>query len=344
MKKITVTVLAMICIMICFSSPVNSTEKKSQQDKDGDGYITSKEAYPSATALRATETKQEKIEMTTIDPSIIKSLSTANLVELVISYPYLGDMLAFDDYLTGCEVVIGNFNGLRELMNRKDAGDYLLDAYRKMSVSDSIVLSCLEILMAKFHSLKAISETQFKSFYDVYLQKNELRKSSGYSIRVNLEVENSTKATYYVLTPKGTKVKVTKNNTVPTAQDIADFNKLLNQYSGTRILGTYTFKYNCHSYAFYQQSTLNTYVMSDPSAYITDGSYKKRNDNSVTKGDIIVITYNKKISHSEVNLYNATHINIAIVKGKWGPGYLVEYNHQNSPFWSSGCTRAAYYR
>ena len=49
-------------------------------------------------------------------------------------------------------------------------------------------------------------------------------------------------------------------------------NQIKSSYNVSQ-LRSYTYKYNCHSYAWYSQGTSNSYWMENPYAYMTDGSY-----------------------------------------------------------------------
>ncbi len=78
----------------------------------------------------------------------------------------------------------------------------------------------------------------------------------------------------YVQTPNGTEVlvRVTVNDLYP--EDIAALDAEMNaKYPDATLIASSSIRYNCHSYAWYQQSTDNPYWMGDPSAYYTDGSY-----------------------------------------------------------------------
>ena len=79
-----------------------------------------------------------------------------------------------------------------------------------------------------------------------------------------------------VPTPRGTQVPVRVNpdNTLDPLykQLLRDQERQYINRGADRIAGP-TDQYNCHSYAWYLQSTGNTYFMDDPSAFWTDGSY-----------------------------------------------------------------------
>lgn len=78
----------------------------------------------------------------------------------------------------------------------------------------------------------------------------------------------------YVYTPKGSKVTVLIRGEELTPAEIAENNaKVAQSYHDAIRLGSSTTNYNCHSYAWYKQSTSNKYWMNNPAAYYNDGSY-----------------------------------------------------------------------
>lgn len=84
--------------------------------------------------------------------------------------------------------------------------------------------------------------------------------------------------TYTVKTPKNSSVTVgkLKSGKELTSSEITQYkNYVSSNYPGATYIATPTKKYNCHSYAWYSQSTSNSYWMNDPSKYMSDGSYEK---------------------------------------------------------------------
>lgn len=65
----------------------------------------------------------------------LNNMSTDELIDHCISFDFMWDIFNYPDYSTGLNVVIENHNGLRELLNRKDAGRLILDYYRKIDLN-----------------------------------------------------------------------------------------------------------------------------------------------------------------------------------------------------------------
>lgn len=77
-------------------------------------------------------TFSEKIDACQIPEDILKAMSTKGLVETVLNYPLLFLFRAYTDLQFGFDQVSSSFNGLKELYERKDAGNEVLRKYRAM--------------------------------------------------------------------------------------------------------------------------------------------------------------------------------------------------------------------
>jgi len=77
-------------------------------------------------------TFQERLNAFNIPDEIIKNISTEELVKVCLSYPWWGLIDAYNDRRTGFGIIVGYFNGFRELFRRTDAATQLLKEYDKM--------------------------------------------------------------------------------------------------------------------------------------------------------------------------------------------------------------------
>lgn len=109
-------------------------------------------------------------------------------------------------------------------------------------------------------------------------------------------------------------------------------------------------KYNCHSYAWYSQSTKNPYWMNDPTKYYTDGSYyevalpqvgdiicyfddnntpnDKSDDENIHSG--VVASLNGQMANDVCG-----NANIVNVTSKWGSCGLYLHNGVDCPYTST---------
>lgn len=76
----------------------------------------------------------ERVLESQIPEDVLKQMTTDELVTTVLNYPCFIDMIFYNTYQEGFEVVRDNFNGLQELLDREDSGVYLLDAYKSINL------------------------------------------------------------------------------------------------------------------------------------------------------------------------------------------------------------------
>ena len=148
----------------------------------------------------------EMYEACQIPDNVLKKLDTESLVDICLSFPvppvfplFNSPQQAFMQYYT-------NFNGIQELFKRKDAGQYLLNKYAKMSLSEfnptwelheqgrftshykfiEAILSQSQVIASlDIDGRKALlKESMIKM--DEKLSKNDL--FSGFSLEINLWV------------------------------------------------------------------------------------------------------------------------------------------------------------
>ncbi len=63
----------------------------------------------------------------------IKNISTAGLIKTALDYPFFMEIMFYDNFQKGFEQVANNFNGLSELLKRKDAAKCLKNEYEELS-------------------------------------------------------------------------------------------------------------------------------------------------------------------------------------------------------------------
>ncbi len=144
---------------------------------------------------------------------------------------------------------------------------------------------------------------------------------------------------YSVKTPNNTSVQVgvlKSGKELTSSEKTICNNYVETAYPGATFVSTATKKYNCHSYAWYSQSTSNGYWMDSPAAYMSDGSYTK---SGIKVGNIIC--YGNEEHSGVVSLVKVGYSG-CYVKSKWG--FYGLYNHyynlcpystSNLTYWSS---------
>ena len=67
-----------------------------------------------------------------VPESILRDLTTEALIQTCLDYPLFLSFTAYDDSLGGMARVISGFNGMQELLTRKDAGSIIIKLYTQL--------------------------------------------------------------------------------------------------------------------------------------------------------------------------------------------------------------------
>ena len=287
--------LSLVVLMMPFPSIVQTDSVQAASVSEAYDYPIK----PGTDAWKAFTTHDEMLKACQIPDDILENMSTKALVESVLDYPLYGDMMVYDSIQQGFEAVASRFNGLSELLNRKEAGTELLAIYSKMNPQDieeawgdiekgayARSIANVEILLAQNKILDNLTATQLgdllleaRSKYTAKLRSaiyglSSLNKTVLLIEQVSQRHYTSRQYYSYVYTPHMTSVGVIVDRPELTAQQIADYSSWVQAcYPFATKLRNASAKYNCHSYAWYSQSSSNNKWMNNPSAYWTDGSY-----------------------------------------------------------------------
>jgi hypothetical protein len=163
----------------------------------------------------------EMYKGTQISENILKKLDTESLVQIVLNYPALPVLLLFNSPQDGFDNLYSNFNGIRELIDRKDAGQFLLKKYKSLSFSDFNPLWTLEkqgefvhkyyyieILLAQPQVIESLTTDERRVFLKEVIKKFDEKQSKknlfgGNALEVNawvlartLNTENKSSITF----------------------------------------------------------------------------------------------------------------------------------------------------
>lgn len=182
-----------------------------------------------------------------------------------------------------------------------------------------------------------------KVAYDKYMEKEnsalytgmeesvyELADKSETAKDLGVEI-NSRGQLATITTPNGSKVEVEMCEYNGDRWANAVTMETKKDYPNVKILAKADNRYNCHSYAWYQQSTSNPYWLNNPMSFIADGSFKETT--RIVKNDKIiwaVKTGRPYIEHSGV--VKGQDKNGVVVVSKWGQGPLVQHLDSYSPY------------
>lgn len=321
--------------------------------------------YPNSPEWEASTQDRGNLKaMLQIPENTLKELSTEELVNAVLEYPCFNDMYYYDSKQEGFEAMKSSFNGINELFQRKDADSILLEKYEetqkelkdissdtKEFSQENYELICrksnIEVLLAqeevkenmtnekrnKLDNLIATYKlTEEKSADQLTYKQNTYFKITEEQMTNNIETRAS------VNTPKGTPVYVfSRGEQISSTDKYYMRLEVERDFPGTIIVGDGTTCYNCHSFAWYWMDVNNKYWMNDPSAYMTDGSYKEVSLNGRKMNDRIWFS---KV-HSAVETAPGDKNDML---SKWGDYPLVRHSLTNNPYYTAPLIIKAYRR
>lgn len=310
------------------------------------------------------ENHQEMVDACQIPEDELSCMSTEALAQTVLAYPLIADIFAYDNYETGIDIVKTHFNGLSELNTRSDKKIHLSEL---MSESAS---GLEENATSKGICEIGNFETYDQLFDAMVLAALVSQTPDNISEQIQPDSANAANAVTNTLVgylPYPTSYTYVHNNTVLVYNNVAievwsDSNG--NLYYGTTVsdipssykttmnneyqviygitpTANPTVKYNCHSYAWYSQSTSNSYWMDDPSLYLTDGSYTEVGKLQTIAGDRMVY-YNSntdiydQITHSAIISSYTDYPKSKrtfVVNSKWGAYGLYQHSWDNCPYY-----------
>lgn len=98
--------------------------------------LTAQEKFPSRDSEEWNNlTVAQRWQAVNIPEDKLSKMSTNDLVEHCINFDFMWDIFNYPNYGIGLSVVIKNHNGLRELLNRKDAGELIFSFYKKINLN-----------------------------------------------------------------------------------------------------------------------------------------------------------------------------------------------------------------
>ena len=127
MKKIIPILIMVVLLFNLFSVHAFSFSRVSAADK-----INCYNIDPSIWASE--ENHSTKVEMCQLGTEQIQSMTTEELVNVCLEYPFLIDMFAYNTLDDGFHAILDQSDAFKELSQRSDAASILLDVYSKSNV------------------------------------------------------------------------------------------------------------------------------------------------------------------------------------------------------------------
>lgn len=268
---------------------------------------------PGTDAWKNLDSLDAKIAVCQVDEDLLNAMTTPALVETVLTYPLLPNMYAFNTVEDGLRSVASYFPGIDILFAREDSAECLA-AYQTSKQTRSKTVPAIVDVNTKI--LKELLEPNITP--SITKEEN--------SIDLQYIVAN-------VKTPNGSVVEAYYNSTWDdydnfTREDALDAHEYyLELYPNMTVLSGISPAYNCHSYAWYNNTTSNKYWIPSPDLYMTDGSYTQKNAPAV--GYKVNWTY---AGHSAIVQNMSGGIQNPTVRSKWGTLGLYIHSLLDCPY------------
>lgn len=312
--------------------------------------------------------KAQKVEICQIPEEKLQSMTTEALLETVLNYPLLSTFITFNSTDEAYNVIYQDFNGLRELLDRDDVTEVFIEKYSGIDVnktaqvsssdSESFLLpSTLEFLLVcdqlnngdfTVEETEKVSQLinkknaekmetgKYSTYSNIYSNFMEDKLESEQGLSINSAGDNWTPVSG-IKTPKGSNVTgvYKRSPDYTTAEKNAIANDISLDFPNAKLISSATVKYNCHSYAWYQQSTSNPYWINDaPDIYIDDGSYKLSTDLRPRVG---YKAYYNSGEHSGVvqKIEVVDGSQVFFIQSKWGEAGLYLHYPYDTPYTES---------
>jgi len=166
MKRIKIFLIAILCLVACV---VNAQATKK--------VIWDYPVKPGTEEWSQFQSNEEMVKACQIPENLLSLLSTDDLADLCLRYPLLHDLFAFENTNSGLDKLFSDFNGIRELYQRKDVSNNLNNLYvgkiRSFSVLNEnisdyekgrfiVSVSTLEVLLSRIDWKESIERKSSK--------------------------------------------------------------------------------------------------------------------------------------------------------------------------------------
>ena len=176
----------------------------------------------------------DKVNASQIPDYLLNQMTTEQLVNAVLHYPYLIDIMAYDSYEMAFKDVSQHFNGLLELLVREDGAQKLLERMQQISIPGDIVtthstnvdpqahleIMFLDILSAQPEFLNQLDQEEYDELIQTVDEKAEEKLASPkygqaeaylfYTVANEQISTYADRTPYTITTPSGRTVSVLK--------------------------------------------------------------------------------------------------------------------------------------
>ena len=141
--NVTVATLCLFCTLLFIAFGCETVKNLGSDSEDlQNSYLKSASEiwdYPVKPGMeqwRQFKSMDEMYQACQLPENIIKTLDTESLVHICYNFPAYMGLFFYNSPQDGFNVFHSHFNGIRELLQREDAGYYMLEKYKSLTVED----------------------------------------------------------------------------------------------------------------------------------------------------------------------------------------------------------------
>jgi len=258
----------------------------------------------------------DRVKALELPEDVLNNCSDEELLYAVIHYPFIVDFLAFEDLKMGYDH-LKNYSTVLEKYDKCDHKAAMLEEYWEKYISKGKEEGDL---------FRCYDECITQSLY--YIETGIWLGSWSNAVRADGSDMYGSFNYVTLTTPNQSNVLCKHYLNDFSGTYISYWNSYYDSaYPNVTRIGPTTNQYNCHSYAWYWQSTLNPYWMESCMAYIGDGSYTETS--IVAVGDIIY--YNT--GHSGVVALASGSMSNVRIRSKWAQYGLYYHLYDDCPYY-----------
>ncbi len=203
-KAVLWTIALVIIIGVTIITPIAMAGNLGAEENISAQPTPELQIVPIIEQVKGPESYASRLDAYQIPDNDLKKMRTVELIEVVLDYPRFFDMFAYNDMQMGFDSVARNFNGLNELLSRKDAYSKLLSKYESLDPNGFEVdwtplqkgnhmakIRFVEMILAQDTILDDLSSKQVNELISEALSKRESRQISLFSLHHSPEHTSS---------------------------------------------------------------------------------------------------------------------------------------------------------
>lgn len=243
---------------------------------------------PGTEEWKKLETLQSKIAACEIPKETLHQMSTESLIEAVLYYPLFSNMYAYDSIEEGFDAVLQYCDALQELQRRDDAADALAARYKNTysnqnaDVSNQnadVLASSAELMHMTYMQMQKHTEKRknqtlllIEPFFNQLDEADKLYLCESIAVLPTNQTNATDGTASIVQTPNGTVLKEGwyDDYYITTSSGFSDDEiyyldlEMARLYPNAIRRKSATKRYNCHSYAWHDQSPENNVWLINP--------------------------------------------------------------------------------